>query len=247
METLGRVLSTLFKSLTQLIPRSVTDSIDSVVDFAYARLFGLPFIVLGYRQTGKTTLLEWLRHDAAFLAEFNPDPTTAGGEPVPAFTTRLGADGGALRLRPRRDVGGEYSMWDTDWAELFRQTKPRGIIFLIDHTNPVQHKDALNFVLQMLDDEEAARKPLRMFTLLINKKDLWGEDVTVESILENYRNETRRLKSQAARLGYRYAIRSTSLMTGEGVREAMIDFFDAIRPRSQQTGQPRPAAEGIGV
>jgi len=86
-----------------------------------------------------------------------------------------------------------------------------------------------------------------MFTLLINKKDLWGEDVTVESILENYRNETRRLKSQAARLGYRYAIRSTSLMTGEGVREAMIDFFDAIRPRSQQTGQPRPAAEGIGV
>ncbi|GEM_PF-404809 len=247
METLGRVLSTLLKSLTQLIPRSVTDSIDSVVDFAYARLFGLPFIVLGYRQTGKTTLLEWLRHDAAFLAEFSPDPTAAGGEPVPAFTTRLSADGGALRLRPRRDVGGEYSMWDTDWAELFRQTKPRGIIFLIDHTNPAQHKDALNFVLQMLDDEEAARKPLRMFTLLVNKKDLWGEDVTVESILENYRNETRRLKSQAVRLGYRYTIRSTSLVTGEGVREAMIDFFDAIRPRSQQASQPRPAAEGIGA
>jgi hypothetical protein len=35
-----------------------------------------------------------------------------------------------IRLKPTRDVGGEYEMWETDWVELFRETKPRGIIFL---------------------------------------------------------------------------------------------------------------------
>jgi hypothetical protein len=228
--TLGRVVSGLLKSIARFT-RSISDSLDSVVDFAYVRVFGLPFIVLGYRQTGKTTLLEWLRRDMERLESFVPEPTTAGGEAVPAFTTHVAGDGAGMRLRPRRDVGGEYSMWETDWVELFRQTKPRGIIFLIDHEHPPQHKDALNFVLQMLDDEIEARRHLKMFTLLVNKEDLWCDDTNVDELLLNYRNETRRLRSQAERLGYDYAITATSLVTGVGVEEAMARFFNTIRPR----------------
>jgi len=232
----GRVVSGILKSIAAFT-RRVGDSLDTVIDFAYARVFGLPFIVLGYRQTGKTTLLEWLRHDTELLEQFAPEPTAAGGDAVPAFTTKMSADGGGMRLRPKRDVGGEYSMWDTDWVELFYETRPRGIIFLIDHENAYQHKDALNFVLQMLDDEPLARRYVKMFTLLVNKEDLWCDDTNVDALLDNFRNEIRRLKSQSERLGYEYRIYHTSLKTGVGVREAMVEFFDAIRPRSRITGE----------
>ena len=79
--TLSRVVSGFLKSIARLT-RSISDSLDSVVDFAYARVFGLPFIVLGYRQTGKTTLLERLQNDLTLLEAFAPEPTAAGGDPV---------------------------------------------------------------------------------------------------------------------------------------------------------------------
>ncbi len=231
--TLGdRILSIIVGTLSSLVPSGISDGLRTAVDFAYVRVLGLPFIVLGYRQTGKTTLLEWLRRDSAFLEGFQPEPTAAGGEPVGTFSAQVGGE--AMRLKPRRDVGGEYAMWETDWVDLFRQARPRGIIYLIDHTNTYQHKDALNFVLQMIDEEPAASRHLQMFLLLVNKADLWGDETTLSDILEEFRNETRRLKSQAERLGYRYAIASTSLLTGAGVHEAMTRFFNAIRPRPKK-------------
>lgn len=212
--------------------RSVADALDSVVDFAYVRVLGLPFIILGYRQTGKTTLIEWLhRQDFSQLENFDPDPTAAGGEAVPVFSSKVNGQG--MRLKPKRDVGGEYSMWETDWVDLLRDAKPRGIIFMIDHNNFYQHKDALNFVLQMIDEEVVATKRLKLFMLVANKSDLWADGTTLDDILENYRNETRRLKSQSERVGYDYVIRATSLKTGEGVAEAMAEFLNAIRPKAR--------------
>jgi GTPase SAR1 family protein len=233
--TVNSVLLAVLKTVSSLLPRAVTDGVEQVVDFAYVRVFGLPFVVLGYRQTGKTTLLEWLRHNMALLEEFDPDPTASGGDPVPAFTTRVGDDN--MRLRPKRDVGGEYAMWETDWVDLFQQTRPRGIIFMVDHTNVYHHKDALNFVLQMIDDEPAARRNLKTFLLLVNKSDLWGENYSLANLLDDYKNETRRLKSQSERVGYQYFIRSSSLVSGEGTEEAMRLFFNTIRPKT------RPVAE----
>jgi len=229
--TIGNVLGGIFRAISSFT-RGVADAFDTVVDFAAVRVFGLPFIVLGYRQTGKTTLLEWLRSDLLPDEDFQPDPTAAGGDPVPAFMADIAPNGSGMKLKPKRDVGGEYSMWETDWVDLFQQSKPRGIVFMIDHTNPYQHKDAFNFVLQMLDDEESTRRHLHYFLLLINKSDLWeDEDLDFEAILDLYRNEVRRLKSQAARLGYEYHIASSSLVEGPGPRETLTDFFDAIRPK----------------
>lgn len=232
-QTLGRAVSGLFRSLAQFAS-TLADSFDTVVDFATVRVFGLPFIVLGYRGTGKTTLIARLRKNLADLEGWDPNPTAAGGDPVPAFSAAVGADGAGMKLKPRRDVGGEYAMWEADWIALFRETKPRGIIFLIDHTNPYQHKDALNFVLQMLDEEAAVRRPLKAFLLLANKADLWPQEVTLDALLEEYRNEIRRLKSQSERLGYECLVRQSSLLTGEGIDEALVTFFDAVRPRPQQ-------------
>lgn len=226
-----KMLVSMIRGISKLIPETVTEKVESVVDFAYVRFLGLPFIVLGYRQTGKTTLLEWLRNDMEESGDFQPEPTAAGGESVRTFTAHVGDEG--MRLKPKRDVGGEYSMWETDWVGLLRDAKPRGIIFMIDGSNPAAHKDALNFTLQMIDEEIVSLKNLKVFLLLVNKSDLWGEERSLEEVLEDYRNETRRLKHQAEQLGYDYFITSSSLKNGEGVREAMARFFNLIRPKAK--------------
>lgn len=231
-QSVGRAISGFFKALSQ-ITRGLANALDTAVDFAYVKVFGLPFIVLGYRGTGKTTLLARLRDQIKDVEEFDPDPTAAGGDPVPSFRAPVGANGSGVKVKPRRDVGGEYSMWDTDWLSLYREAKPRGIIYLIDHTNVYQHKDGLNYVLQMLDEEQG-RQPLKVLLLLVNKYDIWADQMSLDDILDDYRNELRRLKSQSERLGYTYMIRTSSALTGEGLDRAMMDFFDEVRPRSQQ-------------
>jgi len=227
------------------VTRGIASIGEGVMDFAYVKVVGLPFVVLGYRGTGKTTLIEYLRRSAEYLEDFDPEPTAAGGEPVPRFTTRLEGEG--FRLRPRRDVGGEYAMWETDWASLFEQARPRGILFMLDGSDPYHHKDALNFVLNLIEDERGASRNLKAFALLVNKADLWAGERTLEDVLEDYRNETRRLKSQAERLGYQHLIAATSLKTGEGVPEAMAAFFNSIRPRSRPLEQPAGRSNGRGA
>ncbi|MDX1992403.1 MAG: hypothetical protein SF029_08440, partial [bacterium] len=98
-------------------------------------------------------------------------------------------------------------------------------------------KDALNFVMQMIDDEPAAAKHLKAFFILVNKSDLWSGETTLDAIMHHYRNEQRRMAKQAERVGYRYAVTSGSLMTGKGVRPMMKEFFNIIRPRPRDVSE----------
>ncbi len=209
-------------------------SSSSLSDFVYVKVFGLPFIVLGARQTGKTTLIEWMRHNLHELDSFAPEPTAPGGDSVPAFSARIGGEG--MRLKPTRDVGGEYDMWETDWVELFRVAKPRGIIFLVDHTDVLAHKDALNFVMNMIDEEIEAKRNLKAFLVLVNKSDLWGGKLSADDLLHSYGNEVKRLKNQAARVGYQTwivggSVRDGVTDSGETLTASLRTFFNAIRPK----------------
>lgn len=225
------VLTVIVGTITG-VTKLVSTTVSAVQDFFYVKVSGVSFIVLGARQTGKTTLIEWLKHNMKELDEdFNPDPTAAGGDVVPEFTTEVGDQ--YMKLKPARDVGGEYAMWETDWVDLFRAAKPRGIFFMMDHTDVHLQKDALNFVLQMIDDEAAAAREIKAFYLLVNKSDLWAEDNTLDGIMAQYRNEQKRIKSQAERLGYQFHVYEGSLKTGRGVPEAMKQFFNVIRPKPQ--------------
>lgn len=227
------LLLAMIRGLRSMIPDEVTQTINGVVDFAYVKVLGLPFIVLGYRATGKTTLLEWMqRKNVERLAEMTPEPTAAGGEMVLPYNAQISDE--RMRMRPRRDVGGEYAMWETDWVELLRETKPRGIIFMMDHNHPYHHKDALNFVMQLIEEEAVATQNLQHIMVMVNKSDLWADDMTLDELLDDYRNEVRRLKSQAERVGYTYTIMPTSLMTGENIEAALSTFFNAIRPRAER-------------
>lgn len=233
-------MSNFFDSLITIIIGTITNvsravnTVNSALrDFFYIKVSGASFIVLGARQTGKTTLIHWLRANLRPDPDFDPDPTAAGGQSVPEFNARVGE--GQVKLKPVRDVGGEYAMWETDWVELFREAQPNGILFLIDHTDPYAQKDALNFVMQMIEDEPAAAKALKAFYILINKEDLWGDQMNQDDILQHYRNEQKRLKAQAERLGFQYAIRTGSLKTNEGVPAFMSSFIDQLRPRGARS------------
>ncbi|MCA9907187.1 MAG: hypothetical protein KC519_00965, partial [Anaerolineae bacterium] len=204
---LDTLITIIFGSIST-VSRGVTQNFGTLEDFFYVKISGLSFIVLGARQTGKTTLIEWLRRNLASVGDFEPEPTAAGGDLVPGFSAQVD-DGRYLKLKPNRDVGGEYAMWETDWIELFREAKPRGIIFMVDHTDAAMHKDALNFVLQMIDDEPEAARHLKALFVLVNKSDVWGVDMTMEELVAQYRNEQKRMRAQAERIGYKWSFMPT--------------------------------------
>lgn len=214
------------------VPGAIIEGYNNVRDFIYVRYYGLAFIVLGSRQTGKTTLIKWLSDGTNGLVGFEPSPTAGGGDAVPKFHSKLGDD--TVRVKIERDVGGEYAMWETDWVDLFRQAQPTGIIFMLDHQDVRTHKEALNFVLQMIDEAETTRKNLKAFLILVNKADLWREDTSLDEILRQYANEMRRAKLLAGRLSLWHEVHGCSMIEGRGITGPMQGFINAIRPRPRK-------------
>ncbi len=225
---LEQVFSAVFGTVGKNLVNNLSQRADQMYDFVYVKVFGLPFIVLGARQTGKTTLIEWLRQNVRSLDGHDPAPTAPGGDAVHTFSSQIGAEN--VRLKPTRDVGGEYEMWETDWLELFRETRPRGIIFMLDHTDVLNHKDALNFVMNMIEEEIDAKRNLKAVLLLVNKSDLWLSGTSLDKLMQNYANEVKRLRNQAERLGYKTWTQSASVTQGVGVDDAMRTFINIIRP-----------------
>jgi len=76
---LDTVITIVIGTITGVV-NAVTTTVNVLQDFFYVKVSGVSFIVLGSRQTGKTTLIEWLKHNMNALGEFNPDPTAAGGD-----------------------------------------------------------------------------------------------------------------------------------------------------------------------
>jgi L,D-peptidoglycan transpeptidase YkuD (ErfK/YbiS/YcfS/YnhG family) len=105
---------------------------------------------------------------------------------------------------------------------------------MLDHGDVHLQKDALNFVMQMIDDEKDAARHLKAVYILVNKADLWGQDQTLDQLMHHYRNEQKRLKAQAGRVGFKWAIHEGSLKTGVGVAHMLRQFFNILRPRSRE-------------
>ena len=61
------------------VAKAVTEGVSLVQDFFFIKIGGLSFIVLGARQTGKTTLIEWLRGNLDSIEDFDPEPTGCRG------------------------------------------------------------------------------------------------------------------------------------------------------------------------
>ncbi len=233
-----RIVSVIAGTLTQFGLRES----NRIYDYAIVRFWGLSFVVLGARQTGKTTLIEWLRGNSSFLNDFAPEPTRPGGERVQKFSSRVAGE--TIRTKIERDVSGEEEAWEQDWVDLLTSTKPRGIIFLIDYKHPeVQspdqaspssiHKEAFDYVLNLLQQYPDVNHRLKAFYVFVNKSDIWGE-TTISDILKDYRNQRDRLEMEAERTGYSTVIAGGSITSGEGINSFMKSFFNAIRPRPKE-------------
>ncbi len=226
---IDQLITIIFGSFST-VSKTISQATGGLEDFFVVKVSGLSFIVLGARQTGKTTLIEWLRRNLHEVGDFEPEPTAAGGDLLDSFSSPVD-DGRYLKLKPNRDVGGEYGMWETDWVELLREAKPRGILFLTDHTDVALHKDALNFVLQMIDDEPESARNLKAFFVVVNKQDVWGIDHPVEEMVGAYRNEQKRMRAQAERMGYKWSFMGGSVLNGVGMIDILRKFFNTIRPK----------------
>ena len=80
----------------------------------------------------------------------------------------------------------------------------------------------------------AAAKSLKAFYILVNKSDLWGDETTLDDIMQHYKNEQKRLKSQAERMHYKWEIAEGSITNNRGVTEFMKKFINTLRPAPEK-------------
>ena len=76
MSIIDTIITVIIGSISTAA-RTITDGVSVLQDFFYVKVSGVSFIVLGARQTGKTTLIEWLRNNMESIEGFEPDPTAA--------------------------------------------------------------------------------------------------------------------------------------------------------------------------
>jgi hypothetical protein len=138
------------------------------------------------------------------------------------------------------DVGGDKAAWD-DWAIAFVNSRPRGIIFMVDHQRPDEHREALRHVIKLINPQDEsgkgiralfgrdpytrARKNLKAFLLLVNKCDLWERTTTLDEILSNYESEMRIIEQFMLAQGGQFYAQACSAKYGIHFEEVMLDFI----------------------
>ena len=76
MASLLDQLLTVIVGTVSTVTRTVNQTISTLEDFFYVKVAGMSFIVLGARQVGKTTLIEWLKRNMKSIEGFDPDPNS---------------------------------------------------------------------------------------------------------------------------------------------------------------------------
>ncbi len=199
---------------------------NKLVNNLYTRVIGLPFVVLGNPGTGKTTLLDLLKTGESRV-ELTEHISTRSPEIIEDFEYRINKEK-TIKLRPQFDVPGEAELRNAIWTQLLRDAKPTGIIFLMDHTDTQSHKEALSFIINMIDKDTMLRWRLKAFLILINKQDLWSDRTDKENIWKDYFSEDLRLRSMAERHKFKWKYAACSLTRGVGISEEISNFLNAI-------------------
>lgn len=208
----------------------------------YKRKFrGLSFVVFGYRATGKTTLLNRMRGLPVAVDDDGPTQVQRLEQlQLPEFDYVV-VGNKDITVKKMYDVPGEESGWDL-WDAALLEARPRGIIFIIDHERPEDHKRALKYVVNMLktpketsqsffkrfkrDPRKKAIKNIKSFLLLVNKYDLWKATGTLDSILQQYSDELREIERfMVIEQGGAFYAREISAKFGQNFEQALPDFM----------------------
>lgn len=142
--------------------------------------------IVGPPDAGKTTLLQYLRHEPLPGEWARPLSRPRAGRIVSDLAgTKTNF---SLSLAPD-DMDGEGT---SRRARLIARYNPEGIIFIIDTQNPTAEHAYLQELYDSYRDLSAQAKPvkLRVLLILLNKFDLWGSTAAARDALMNrYRQE----------------------------------------------------------
>lgn len=181
----------------------------------------LQFVVLGFRGCGKTTLLMRLSNN---ISDSYVSPGATIGKDAIDFDY-VAVGGTRISNQQFPDYGGDPKYWDF-WKTGLIQDKPRGLIFMVDHEHPEKHIEALDYIIKILRDNPSVKAELKKFMLLINKRDLWERDPSLnyQTLLDIYRTKLDEINELGIALNHR----GVSALEGDRVEEAMRDFFKTL-------------------
>jgi len=152
----------------------VKDKLSSV----YRRVFdNQNIVVLGEKQSGKTSLIWLLTKGQPFVVDkdgdkLNPNPTGAPSDVNGNFEFQPGN-----WCRVKKDVPGDAALRKF-WLEALREANPAGLIYMLDgrvldddNTRLKEHLDALFREIQAMYDADINN--LRALSILVNFSDKW--------------------------------------------------------------------------
>lgn len=219
-----------------------------VIDQIENNMIPLNFAVFGYAGTGKTTLLNRMQYGMPT----EPEPTIRI-QKLNDFEVKL-VGMGKKRFSGIHDVPGRpeeagatsanENEWP-DWKNVFSEQTPCGIIFIIDHLNKEKNKAALRYVIEMIEHSYESepkglitkivrffrsirlksKENLKVFLLIVNKLDIWEENIVMKDILENYNEEIEEIKSIMKRNEGRFYVEKMSAKMGTNFEITFQNFI----------------------
>lgn len=134
------------------------------------------FIVLGPRESGKTTLLEYLRTGQP-IEKYNPTVGTV------VIDRKFEIDEDFMKAL--KDVGGDKEFREIDWFHLIKSINPDGIIFMIngnESTSKIEESIDIAFENCLRHYSNGSRN-LKAFYVFLNFYDKWKNDSSKKLLL----------------------------------------------------------------
>lgn len=225
----------IWQILTNILSNASPKAASDALDWYKRRVKGLSFAVFGFRASGKTTLIR--RMKGLPVVGTNPASTGALDAPEEFDFFTIGEKG--ITIKRMFDPPGEESLWQT-WRKVLEDSKPTGIIFVVDHERPEDHKRALRHLLTIMKPQENGKRrlfqflrkgqgrashiDLRSFLLLVNKCDLWDKRTNLDDILRPFTDVVGEIEEVVSRSGGRFFARACSAKYGTHFEEVMPDF-----------------------
>ncbi|MBI3241314.1 MAG: hypothetical protein HYZ49_03365 [Chloroflexi bacterium] len=222
--------------LLQILLGVLADSPKEIIDWYKRKLKGITFAVFGYRGTGKTTLLRRMQ-GITIHEEVEP---TFGRQQVSDFDFEI-YGGKEVTVKKTFDPSGEKGSWPL-WRQIFLDVKPQGIIFVIDHERPDDHRIALRRILNIIRPSNprrpslfkanpyvAASNNLKAFLLLVNKSDMWESQspggTKLQDVLKLYSAEILEIEKFMLDKGGQFYAERCSAKYGNHFDEAIPNFL----------------------
>lgn len=166
----------------------IKDGIDTI-SFTISKIQKHKILIFGESGSGKTALRYFLQHGHPYLQLkenkkieiLEPNPTIGDPEEIKEKNRiRISKDDGVMITY---DVGGEELYHDV-WKQLIEKVRPKGIVYMIDGTRPIDHIDKtidilFNKIIEFLP-LSTAKTSVSSIYVFLNFYDKWSNNSEVD-------------------------------------------------------------------